>query len=335
MDVDAERFDPPCRRVELCALRELAREDLLEILEGALDGDRAVLGRMLEHRGLQIGGRAVGSEDLPERIASGTRILGWALEREPEPIPLDASSVRLDEEGIVAVAKPAWLPVQGTRASQRYALEAELRRLLGVPTLRAAHRLDRETSGLVLFTRDREAAAWLGRALARHEIERQYLAIVSPAPERTEFTVEGEIVRRLDSRRIRFALVDRPEPRSRSSSTRFRVVASRGGGACVLAEPRTGRSHQIRVHLAAAGSPIVGDRLYGAAQCAGRTLLHAFRLRLRLPSGVVRSLEAEPPEDLARAFAGAEGNGVQRPGEQAEESLGSPRPECGEGVRDA
>ena len=299
---EAERFDPPCLRVEILEARPLPRGALLERLQEALGGDAAALARMLHHRALQIGGRVVGGDDLPERVAPGTRIVGWALLREPEPIALRASDLLLDEDGVVAVAKPAWLPVQGTRASQRFSLEETVRQALRAPELRAVHRLDRETSGVVLFARDQGATRFLGASLARREIRRRYLAAVSPGPARSAFTVEGHLARRLDPRRFRFVLLPSPEPGSRTSRTHFVVRCARGSRALVEAEPETGRTHQIRVHLAAAGSPILGDRIYGGEDSASRTLLHAWQMTLRLPSGAGRFLEASLPEDLSRAF---------------------------------
>lgn len=315
---DAERFDPPCLRVSLRSEAALSRQELLDALLRGLDGDAAALARMLSHRGLQIGGRVVGADDLPPEVEAGTRIVGWALQWEPEPIPLRNEDLLFDGEGIVAVSKPAWLPVQGTRASQRFSLESLLRRRLEAPALRAAHRLDRETSGLVLFARDGDAARFLGQALAARQVLRHYLAVVTPPPRQGAFRVEGELLRRLDTRRFRFALAPSAVAGSQPSATRFEVLEAGQGRALVAAEPETGRTHQIRVHLAHAGHPIVGDRVYGGAPLADRTLLHAGRLALRLPSGRALVLEAPPPEDLALARPRARRAGVQAGSDAAE-----------------
>lgn len=302
---EAERFDPPCLRVAFRSPVRLSAAALRDALLQALGGDGELLERMLRHRGLQVGGRVVGDTDLPGIVEAETAVLGWALLREPEAIALRDEDLLLDAEGVVAVSKPAWLPVQGTRASQRFSLEAALQQRLRAPQLRAVHRLDRETSGLVLFARDASAARFLGRQMALRAIRRRYLALVSPAPEQTAFEVAGHLVRRLDPQRFRFALAPAPEPGSRWSRTRFAVVRRGSAAALLEAEPETGRTHQIRVHLAHGGTPVVGDRLYGGTPAADRTLLHAARIGFRLPSGAEAALEAPAPPDLDQAFPGA------------------------------
>jgi 23S rRNA-/tRNA-specific pseudouridylate synthase len=171
----------------------------------------------------------------------------------------------------------------------RVSLEARLRALLGCPELAAVHRLDRTTSGVVLFARDRAAAAWLGRELREGRVARRYLAWVSPVPAWDETVVRGFLARVAHPSRIRFALQPEPVTGARASETRLRRVAVRDGRALLEAWPRTGRTHQIRVHCASAGHPVVGDDLYGPAfapgrpSAAGRALLHAREIRFRLP----------------------------------------------------
>jgi len=298
---DADRFDPPVLRVEWRTRTRLSFGQLLEELRARLE--RGAAERVLQHRGLQLDGRPVGPDDGPQSVPPGTRVVVWALAREPEPIAVDPARVLLDREGLVVVDKPAWLPVQGTRASQRFSLEEALRALLACASLRAVNRLDRETSGLALFARDGETASRLGRALAERRVRRSYVAAVSPPPP-ARFEVVGAMARVLDARRIRFALVAEGAPGSRPSRTTFLRLALRSDRALVRAEPATGRTHQIRVHLAAAGAPILGDRLYGGhvGAAAPRCLLHAFRAELRLPgSGQEVFLEAPLPPDFAAA----------------------------------
>ncbi len=300
---DAERFDPPVTRVEWRTPERQRFGAVLETLATHLDA--ASVARLLRHRGLQIDGRPVGEDDVPDEIAPGTRVVAWALAREPEPIAIGAEHLLRDEDGIVAATKPAWLPVQGTRASQCFSLEEALRSLLGCPELRAVHRLDRETSGVVLLARDARTASRLGRAFAAGSIHRRYLAVVSPSPAQA-FEVEGRLRRVLDPQRFRFALASGAEEGGKPSHTRFRRLEVREGRALVEASPTTGRTHQIRVHLAAAGSPIVGDRVYGGPDERGapRCLLHAQRLSLALPGAGETVLEAPLPDDFVAAGFG-------------------------------
>jgi RluA family pseudouridine synthase len=294
---DAERFDPAVTRVGWRTAERQPFSQLVDELRSRLGHDEARVQRVLHHRGLQLDGRPVGLENAPAEIEAGTRVVAWALACEPEEILVSRNDVVFDELGVVAVVKPPWLPVQGTRASAFFSLEHALRGLLACPALRAVHRLDRETSGLTLFARDAATASFLGRALAARRIERSYLAVVAPPPPEESFEVEGTIVRVADPSRFRFALTTAPAVTGRRSHTRFARLAVRHGRALLRAEPTTGRTHQIRVHLSALGCPIVGDRLYGDASepGAGRLLLHAARLELPLPPPASRSLVLEEP----------------------------------------
>jgi 23S rRNA-/tRNA-specific pseudouridylate synthase len=120
---------------------------------------------------------------------------------------------------------------------------------------------------------------------------RSYLAVVSPPPEQDEWTVSGPLGPAQTPPRFRFELRAREARDTRPSLTQFRVAARAGERALVECTPKTGRTHQLRVHLAAGGTPIVGDDLYGppyqpgAPTSASRVQLHASSLRARLAKG--------------------------------------------------
>lgn len=301
-----ERFDPPLLRLLFVLDRALSRDAFMDALheEGRRAGwahDRVE--SALHHGGVQLGGRPHERAALPEVVPARTWIRVHAFMREPETPPLPEPLVLHDRDGIVAVAKPPWWPVQGTRASQRLSLERVLRQRLAAADLVPVHRLDRETSGLLVFARDAATARRLGHAFATRRVEKRYVAAVWPAPALTKFTVHGWIERARDPARFRFALTNAPGPGRRESETHFSVLTTHGGGALVDAVPMTGRTHQIRVHLATAGSPIVGDAVYGRvdAPTADRCLLHAASLRIRFDDGTHLALEAPWPEDLRKA----------------------------------
>ena len=304
---DRERFDPPLRRHRWVTEAPLGRAGFLaDARARSADAglEPAAFERLLWHGGLHLDGRPRGEDELPERIEVGTRVDLYAFAREPEAIPFGAERILAEGTDWLAADKPAWLPTQATRASRRLSLEAALRDLTGCARLAAVHRLDRETSGVVLFAATREAAGELGRALAAGRARRRYLALVSPAPDRERFEVSGFLGRALDPRRYRFALRDTAQPGFRWSRTRFQRVAGAGERAVLSAEPATGRTHQIRVHLSASGTPIAGDVVYGGAPAA-RLLLHAARLEVEAAGAI--EVEAPLPPDLAPIFASAEG----------------------------
>ena len=313
----ANPWDPPVLRQGWVTDRRLSRAEWLDDLrvrlrEAGWSSDR--IASLLWHGGLHLAGRPFGEEALPNEVAARTSVVAYAFAYEPAPVPLPEEAILWDASGMVAVNKPAWMTVQATRVSQRLSLEAALRKRLDCRALTAVHRLDRGTSGIVLFARHRESAAHLGRELAGGRLQRRYLALVSPRPQQSRWEVSGFLARTLHPTRFRFALYDTPGVRRRESRTRFVRLGTRDGSTLVLAEPATGRTHQIRVHLAYGGTPIVGDTLYGSpVECAPqdfplRTQLHAIWLRVRIdatPGVPPLELAAPTPHDFAPAFARA------------------------------
>jgi len=301
----ARRFDAPVRATRWLALRTLGWDAFLAELGERAQLDAPGIARLLHHGGIWLDARPLDLERPPHEVRESVHVAVYALAYEPEPVPLPDDLILHDADGVIAANKPAWLPVQGTRASQRISLEAELRARLACPELRAAHRLDRQTSGLVLFARDAERAGFLGRALQEHQIARTYLAWVSPQPKEDEWTVSGPIGPAKLPPRFRFELRARAGRDTRASETQFRVVQRARERALVECLPRTGRTHQLRVHLASGGTPIAGDDLYGAPYLEGaptsasRVQLHAATLRARLAKrGPEVELRAPPPEDF-------------------------------------
>jgi RluA family pseudouridine synthase len=299
----AERFDPPLLRLDWRPERRLDRAGFLADARARL-ADDARFESALWHGGLSVNGIPWLAEAAPVEVPPGSRARLYAFLREPAPVPLGSHAVLHEDADLLAVAKPAWLPTQPTRASRRLCLEAALRERLGEPGLVAVHRLDRQTSGLVLFARHRAAARALGRAFARGAVAKRYLALVAPAPREAAFEVRARLGPVPDRARHRFAPVP-PEAPGRPSHSRFRVLAVGAGRALLLAEPVTGRSHQLRVHLASRGHPVAGDDLYGppflpgAPSAAQRVQLHAWRLALAAGEGRPgRRFEAPPPPDF-------------------------------------
>jgi RluA family pseudouridine synthase len=301
----AQRFDPPVRATRWVVLGTRTWPEFIAELTGRARLDDAGLARLLRHGGIWLDRHPVPTSAPPREVRDGAHAAVYAFEHEPEPVALAQDCVLLDREGVVAVDKPAWLPVQGTRASQLVSLERMLSERLQCPGLRSAHRLDRQTSGVLLLARDAKGAAFLGRALQDRRVAKTYFAVVSPPPEKDEWSVRGPLGPVRSGARYRFELRAAPAPDARDSETQFRVVLRAEERALVECRPRTGRTHQLRVHLSASGCPIVGDDLYGpdwqkgAASSAERIQLHAAALRTRLSAqGLELEIRAPIPRDF-------------------------------------
>jgi 23S rRNA pseudouridine1911/1915/1917 synthase len=143
----------------------------------------------------------------------------------------------------------------------RNTLTALLRERYPEEAMEVAHRIDRETSGVLLVARHRGAASWLKRAFARRAVNKCYLALVKGQP--PDAGVIDQPLRLLDSPTH---VMMGAAPDGLPALTRFRVARRFAQHALVEATPETGRQHQIRVHLAGIGHPIVGDKLYGAGE---------------------------------------------------------------------
>jgi len=183
----------------------------------------------------------------------------------PAPIEPDvprAFGILASDDTFLAIDKPAGLPMHTTAKFWKNTLVALLREKYPDERLQICHRIDRETSGVLLIARTGEAASWLKRAFASRAVKKRYLALVHgvPAP---EAGVLDAPMRLLDTRtHIKMGVADDGLP----AVTRYRTVQVFAEHALVEAAPETGRQHQIRVHLAHLGHPIVGDKLYGAGE---------------------------------------------------------------------
>jgi 23S rRNA pseudouridine1911/1915/1917 synthase len=216
------------------------------------------------------------------------------------PPPLDAL---LDDGWLLAVNKPAGVlsqPAEDPRDVDELAMdEWALLRLAWQegrpPFLRLVHRIDRNTTGVLLFARQPAAMAPLAKAWREGSVERGYLAIVEDEPAWQSREVEAPIAR-VAGGAWRFEV----SPRGERAATTVRVRTAADGVALVECLLRTGRTHQARVHLAHLGHPVVGDRLYGARREAPRPLLHAAWLVLPHPrDGAMTRIEAPLPADFA------------------------------------
>jgi 23S rRNA pseudouridine1911/1915/1917 synthase len=217
--------------------------------------------------------------------------------------------VRFEDEHLLVVEKPAGLAVhpgagesESTLASQLLALGAAGGEDPERPGI--VHRLDRDTSGLLVVARSEPVYARLQDAIRRRDVERRYLALVRGRPKSGSGRIEAPVGRDRRDRTKRSLDTDEP----RDAVTHFELVELLPQHALLDVRLETGRTHQIRVHLAAIDLPVSGDRQYGVAGDLGlaRQFLHAYRLRFRHPqTGEEIDVESPLPPDLEAALSRA------------------------------
>ncbi|HHN74086.1 MAG TPA: RluA family pseudouridine synthase [Acidobacteria bacterium] len=216
------------------------------------------------------------SWDAPVKPSTPVREGGEVIIESPHPeeAAIDFDPVVLyEDEDLLAIDKPPGLVVHPTHNHLRNTVISLLRRRRGEDTLALAHRLDAETSGVLMLTRHRWAARKVQTAFERGRVRKHYLAVVFGRPPEDTFTCRQPLgYHSVDT------VVYRQSPladRTRECETRFRVLRRVGRMSLVEAELLTGRRHQIRAHLALEGYPVVGDKLYGLEDRQVRQYLHA------------------------------------------------------------
>ncbi len=152
------------------------------------------------------------------------------------------------------------------------------------------HRLDRDTSGVIVTVKNPKTASLLQKQFANRTIKKTYIAITSGIPKHNQASIDLPI-----ERNPKLPSQFRVGPKGKQATTDYSVIAVHGDYACLKLEPKTGRTHQLRVHAQYLGTPILGDRVYGKE--ADRLYLHAYQIELTLPGGVRTTFTAPlPPE---------------------------------------
>ena len=214
------------------------------------------------------------------------------------------SLVIVQDDLILALNKPAGLSSQGGRgqANTLDELLFAFRRSNGNRP-RLVHRLDRDTSGVILAAKTKPAAAALGKALMARKVAKTYLALAPPGAPASGM-VDAPLRREERGREAYTRVAASDHPDAEAALTRYRTLASSADAALLEVRPETGRMHQIRVHMAHLGRPLLGDARYGGALTAGgegvpRLMLHALALEFPHPVSGRRRIEAPPPADFA------------------------------------
>jgi 23S rRNA pseudouridine1911/1915/1917 synthase len=230
----------------------------------------------------------------------------YRLPETPAPAHLAPEDTALDiiyeDEHLVCLNKPPGLVVhpgaghrEGTLVN---ALLHHCRNLSGRDPARPGivHRLDKDTSGCILVAKTDAAHEALARQFAARTAAKTYLAVVRGIPRATQGAVNKPIARH-PVHRQRMTISDRPE--ARAAETAWRVLVREGRLALLECRPRTGRTHQIRVHLKHLGHPIAGDRVYGGGADFPRQLLHAWKISVTHPAtGQPLAFSAPVPPDF-------------------------------------
>ncbi len=220
-----------------------------------------------------------------------------------EHIPLD---ILFENDDLLVVNKPAGMVVHPSPGHEAGTL---VHAVLGhVPGLEGiggeerpgvVHRLDKETSGLILLAKNERAHRWLQDQFRLREVEKIYLALVDGAPPTPAGRVEAPLGRD-PAHRKRMAVL--PPGKGREAVSEYRTLESLQTHTLLEVHPHTGRTHQIRLHLAFLGCPVTGDKVYGRRKPSveiNRYYLHAFKLRIRLPGEKEpRTFEAPLPREL-------------------------------------
>ncbi len=272
------------------------------------EASRSRIKKLIEENRVAVNGLAARASTL---LKAGDRVTldlpaPTPLAAKPEALPL---AVVYEDDHLIVIDKPAGMVVhpapghrEGTLVNALLAHCKNLSGIGGVERPGIVHRLDKETSGLVIAAKSEAAHRGLAKLFKTREIKKVYLAFVQGRLARDRGVIDLAIGRNRRHRKKMAA----DETHGRAAETAYEVIERRQGFTYLRLMPKTGRTHQIRVHLAALGHPIVGDKLYGGKTGANtprmaRQALHAHRLEFPHPvSGEPLSLLAPLPSDMAK-----------------------------------
>ena len=275
-------------------------------LAGALEGvSRGTIRCLIELGGVHVDGRRLRRCSLP--VAAGQRIELFVDGLPLEPFQFDPAMVLYHDRYLLALSKVAGVATQPTPARFQGTLYAALLQFLGSSgqvSLGMVQRLDRDTSGVMVFSIHPRAHKGLTTAFAERRVTKRYLALVSGRLPCAAGEFQSQLARRRSTNRMVSV-----EHGGKPAITRYRAIASTDESSLVEVEIPTGRSHQIRIHFAEAGHPLLGDTAYGgpvavAGMAIPRQMLHASELSFEHPvTGLLLELHSPLPEDFRKVMA--------------------------------
>lgn len=296
---------PTGKTIRLRALSDGVRLDKW-ISEQAPDISRSQAQRLIESGFVSINGATARPS---VKVAAGDEVTVELPPPPPSTLAPENMPVKIvyEDDDLMVVDKPPGLTVHPAPGHPEHTLANAVMSHLTQPDTGDSqrpgivHRLDKDTSGLIIVAKNPTAHENLTRQFKERIVSKVYLALVRGRIAPDEGIIEAPIGRDR-SHRERMAIADAAH--GREARTVYRVLKHSGDYSLLELKPETGRTHQIRVHLAAIGHPVVGDRTYGkSSELIGRQFLHAHRLRFRLPSsGKVIELVSPLPHDLTEAL---------------------------------
>ncbi len=236
-----------------------------------------------------------------------------------QPNPSIKLKIIYEDENIIAINKPAGISVHPTAGKKQNntianALLSYYPLIAGIgdePDSRPGivHRLDKDTSGIMVVAKNQKTFDWLKKQFAERKVEKKYTALVCGRVKKEKGVISKPIGKTKDFRKRTTA----PIKEQKEAITNYRVIKKYNNHALLEVEPKTGRTHQIRVHLAAIGYPVAGDKLYGFKRQKPlpglkRQFLHASYLKFSLPNGRIIELKSELPQDLRKALDNLQNN---------------------------
>lgn len=273
------------------------------VLARAVPGlSRARIQRLIEAGNVRVNGEVVRKS---ATVQEGDLLEFEVPATEHAAMPSGLDLPLLYDDGVVsAIDKPPGLAVHGAPGDTGPSVAGWWLEQLGPAAAGfdaerpgIVHRLDKDTSGVLLLAKTPAAQAALSRAFEERTTRKTYLAVVEGTPAQPRAIIDAPIERHPGDR-TRMAVTRS----GRASRTGYEVVASDGERSLLEVHPETGRTHQIRVHLAAIGCPVANDGVYGRRAPGGRQLLHAYRIAVPHPSGGTLTVTAPVPGDMAAAI---------------------------------
>lgn len=264
----------------------------------SLGVSRTLMRRLKANQGFYIGETCVQSY---QTVAAGDEIRLVIPEKPstvfPEDIPLE---ILYEDEDVIVLNKPAGLVVHPTKGTYQGTLANGLAKYFqekGDPSpIQPIHRLDKNTSGVLVFGKNPVASRVLGESLKEHKLQREYVAIAQGHLPQDSGTIDSPIARDPDENNLRHI-----DPEGQCAVTHYEVIQRLKTATYLKLNLETGRTHQIRIHLASIGHPLLGDLRYGGPDLGtGRHLLHAKTLAFHHPrSGDWMEFDAPLPEAMA------------------------------------